>query len=79
MATLTFIYPYLPSHLHVTTAIDFSRNYTKLAMLSFLYCFVVKGKLISAKSFPPVGFKPATQHLSIFIPISCKIESLEIP
>ena len=26
--------------------IEFSRNYTKLAMLSFLYCFVVKGKLI---------------------------------
>ena len=25
---------------------EFSRNYTKLAMLSFLYCFVVKGKLI---------------------------------
>ena len=23
-----------------------SRNYTKLTMLSFLYCFVVKGKLI---------------------------------
>ena len=26
--------------------IEFSRNYTKMAMLSFLYCFVVKGKLI---------------------------------
>ena len=24
--------------------IEFSRNYTKLAMLSLLYCFVVKGK-----------------------------------
>ena len=26
--------------------IEFSRNYTKLAMLSFLYYFIVKGKLI---------------------------------
>ena len=25
---------------------EFSGNYTKLAMLSFFYCFVVKGKLI---------------------------------
>ena len=38
--------------------IEFSRNYTKLAMLSFLYCFIVKGKLISAKILPPVGFEP---------------------
>ena len=29
-------------------------------MLSFLYCFIVKGKFISAKSFPPVGIEPAT-------------------
>ena len=33
---------------------------TKLALLSFLYCFVVKGKLISAKSLPPMGIEPAT-------------------
>ena len=39
---------------------EFSRNYTKLTVLSFLYCFVVKGNLISAKCFPPVGFEPAT-------------------
>ena len=25
---------------------EFSRNSTKLEMLSFLYCFIVKGKLI---------------------------------
>ena len=25
---------------------EFSRNYTKLAILSFLYCFAVKGNLI---------------------------------
>ena len=25
---------------------EFSHKYTKLAMLSFLYCFIVKGKLI---------------------------------
>ena len=30
---------------------EFSRNYTKLSMLSTLYCFIVKSKLI-AKSFP---------------------------
>ena len=29
-------------------------------MLSFLYCFVVKGKLISSKSLPPVGIEPFT-------------------
>ena len=39
--------------------VEFSRNYTKLAVLSFLYCFVVKGKLISAKCFAPVGIEPA--------------------
>ena len=39
---------------------EFSCNYTKMAMLSFLYCFVVKGKLIRAKSLPPVEFEPAT-------------------
>ena len=26
--------------------VKFSRNYTKFTMLSFLYCFIVKGKLI---------------------------------
>ena len=31
---------------HYRLAFEFSRNYTKLALLSFLYCFVVKGKLI---------------------------------
>ena len=39
---------------------EFSHNYTKLTMLSFLYYFVVKGKLIWAKILPPVGFEPAT-------------------
>ena len=29
-------------------------------MLSFLYCLVVKGKLISAKKLPPMGIEPAT-------------------
>ena len=39
---------------------ELPRNYSKLAMLSFLYCFVVKGKLIWAKSLPAVRFEPAT-------------------
>ena len=39
---------------------EFTGNYTKLTMLSFLYCFVARGKLISAKSLPPVGIEPAT-------------------
>ena len=39
---------------------EFTGKYTKLTMLSFLYCFVVRGKLISAKSLPPVGIEPAT-------------------
>ena len=29
-------------------------------MLPFLYCFVVKSKLISVKSLPLVGIEPAT-------------------
>ena len=29
-------------------------------MLSFLYCFVGKGKLISAKKFAQVGIEPPT-------------------
>ena len=29
-------------------------------MLSFLYCFVKKQKLISVKCFPLVGIEPAT-------------------
>ena len=45
---------------------EFSRNYTKLAMLSTLYCFVVKGKLI-AKSLAPLGVEH--HHLRIFIPM----------
>ena len=28
--------------------------------MSFLYCFLFKGKLISANSLPPVGFETAT-------------------
>ena len=36
----------LMNRLDLCDAFEFSRNYTKLAMLSFLYCFVVKGKLI---------------------------------
>ena len=69
-----------------------SRNYTKLTVLSFLYCFVVKGNLISTKWFPPVGIDPATPlyfhpnaypsvlnpQLLIEIPISCKIATPKI-
>ena len=44
---------------YVNLPFEFSGNYTKLAMLSFLYCFVVKGKLISAKSLPSVEIEPA--------------------
>ena len=40
-------------------SIEFWNKYTKLAMLSFLYCFVVKGKLISAKDSPLVGIESA--------------------
>ena len=38
---------------------SFPRNYTKLAMLSLLYCFVVWGQLVWAKGLPPVGIEPA--------------------
>ena len=44
----------------MNTKLEFSCNYTKLAMLSFLYCFVVKRKIYVAKSLPPLGFEPAT-------------------
>ena len=37
-------------------------------MLLFLYRFVVKGKLISAKSLPQVGFEPATPTSWYFHP-----------
>ena len=37
-------------------------------MLSYLYCFVVKGKLILAKRLPPVGLEPATPTLQYFHP-----------
>ena len=41
--------------------LEFSHNYTKLAMLSFLFWSVVKGKLLWAKGLlPPVGIEPAT-------------------
>ena len=45
-----------------TSLSEFSHKYTQLAMLSFLYCFVVKGIFISAKSLPPVGIEPAAQR-----------------
>ena len=52
---LTWYYlPYLPCHL---PSFEFSLNYTKLAMLAFLYCFVMKSKIISAKYLPPVGIE----------------------
>ena len=35
-------------------------------MLSFLYCFVVKGKLFSAKNLPPVGIEPVTLRPQYF-------------
>ena len=57
----------LRSMLELRVSIEFSRNYTKLVMLSILYYFVVKGKLISAKSLSPVELEH--QHLSIFIPV----------
>ena len=41
----------------------FFPNYTKLVDLAFLYLFVVKSKINSAKSLPPVGFEPATLGL----------------
>ena len=44
----------------VDCLLEFFHKYTKLAMLSILYCFIVKGKLISAKSLPPVRIEPAT-------------------
>ena len=47
-------------------------NPSSVAMLSFLYCFLVKGKLISAKSFPLVGFAFYI-FINMPIPISCKI------
>ena len=31
----------------------------KIGNVVILYCFVVKGKLISTKSLPPVGIEPA--------------------
>ena len=46
-----------------------SSNYTKLTMLSFLYCFIVKGKSIWAKCLFPVEIEPTNQNLSIFIPM----------
>ena len=32
----------------------FFRNYTKLGMLAFWYCLIMKSKINSAKSLPPV-------------------------
>ena len=37
------------------------RTYTTLAMLTFLYCFIVKSKITSAISLPPVGIEPGTR------------------
>ena len=54
--------------LHKMSAFKFSRNYTKLAMLSFLYFFVKKGKLIWVKSLPPVGFESASPTPQYFDP-----------
>ena len=33
--------------LNTDTVIEFSPNYTKLAMLAFLHCFVVKSKMFT--------------------------------
>ena len=41
-------------------AIVFFSNYTKLVDLAFLYCFVVKSKIKSAKSLPIICIEPAT-------------------
>ena len=43
---------------------EFSHNFTKLAMLSFLCCFVVKDKLIWAKSLLPTVALNQHQHLN---------------
>ena len=47
---------------------DIPCSYTKLALLSFLYCFIVKGKLISVKILNPMGFEPATPKPWYFHP-----------
>ena len=65
-SAILFDSPKLRSLLHqalyviCSLLIEFSHKYTKLAMLTFLYCFIVKGKLISVKSLPSVGTEPAT-------------------
>ena len=46
----------------------FSCNCTKLADLVFLYCFVVKSKINSAKSLPAMGIETAT--LGLWHPLS---------
>ena len=46
ISRLLVVWVWLHDWSHQGKNIEFSRNYTKLAMLSFLYCFVVKGKLI---------------------------------
>ena len=40
-----------------------SSNYTNLAMLAFLYCFVVNNNRISAKQLPEVGIGAETLGL----------------
>ena len=44
--------------IYINFTIEFYHNYTKLVMLSFLYCFVVRDKLILAKSLPSIGIEP---------------------
>ena len=45
------------------TSSCFFHDYTKLADLAFLHCFVVKNKINSAKSLPPIGIELATLGL----------------
>ena len=47
--------------------IEFSRNTQSWQCSHFLYYFVVKGNLISAKSLPPVGIEPATLYMPIHL------------
>ena len=61
--------------IRVRWTFEFSRNYTKLTVLSLLYCFVMKGNLISAKCFPPVELNLLHQHLSIFIPTTTDVDN----
>ena len=55
-----------------TRIIAFFDNYTKLADLTFLYCFIVKNKINSLKGLSPMGIEPATLGLApLVFTLSC--------